>query len=297
MYDIKTFWPGGEGSTIFFLDTDKPTIIDVGQLFSAEEAIEMTKDALHGRKLEYILLSHSHYDHIGALSEFRKAFPEAVTFGSEVTAYVFSRPGAIKVMKELSEQAVKLYLGEDGLSKAPQFDPSGFTVDNIVKDGDCIDLGNTKLEVFEAPGHTNCSVVFYDADNKVMFTAESTGAHPTPEYTHVPYLKSFKDCIESIHKCKAKGAERVFVPHLGEYEWGSASQYFDLGEKSANWSKQLIIDAACEGKTDEEIIQILIDKIYYPLITDKSQPLEAFLANAYPMLNVIKKEFSEYFKV
>ena len=54
-------------------------------------------------------LSHSHYDHIGALPYVKKAYPEAVTLGAEHAKDVLLRPGARKLMKELGKNAREEY--------------------------------------------------------------------------------------------------------------------------------------------------------------------------------------------
>ena len=53
-------------------------MIDCGMAYSAGETISNIKEILNGRSLDYILISHTHYDHIGALPYIKKEFPDAV---------------------------------------------------------------------------------------------------------------------------------------------------------------------------------------------------------------------------
>ena len=91
----------------FFIEDSKTAVLDVGMCYDAPVSIALLKDLLKGRKLDYIMLTHSHYDHAGALTEYRKAFPEARVIASGKTASVFERDGARRVIKELSDAAAE----------------------------------------------------------------------------------------------------------------------------------------------------------------------------------------------
>ena len=61
---------GGMGSSISYLiiGDDKTVLLDCGMAYCAKNLINNIKLALPpDRRLNYVLLSHSHYDHIGAV--------------------------------------------------------------------------------------------------------------------------------------------------------------------------------------------------------------------------------------
>ena len=84
--NVKCIYPEKNGCSSFLILEEKTALIDVGLLYCQEEMVRKTKEQLCGRKLDYIILSHSHYDHVGALTYFRKAFPDAKVIASDVTA-------------------------------------------------------------------------------------------------------------------------------------------------------------------------------------------------------------------
>ena len=115
-----------------------------------EQLYAMVKE--EGVKVKYILNTHGHPDHVLA-NKSLKAFLNAPTCMHEVDDQFFSE-------KEVRKSAVK----ELGL---PPPDP----VDIRLKDGDVLEVGETKIEVIHTPGHTPGSVCFLINGN--LFTGDT----------------------------------------------------------------------------------------------------------------------------
>lgn len=85
----------------------------------------------HGIVLEYIFLTHAHFDHIMALDDLKKS------------------TGAKVVVHELEER----YLNDNGLNLSEKPLPH-LSADILVTDGDVIDFCGTQIKVIHTPGHT-----------------------------------------------------------------------------------------------------------------------------------------------
>ena len=94
-----------------------------------------------GLKLNFVLLTHAHYDHIGALDEICEAT------GAEVFIHTFEADA-------INDPTVNLAL----YSGAPS--PKTPASKKLV-DGDIITLGNIELKTLYTPGHTVGSVCYY----------------------------------------------------------------------------------------------------------------------------------------
>lgn len=81
--------------------------------------------------LEYIFLTHAHFDHILALEQLKK------------------KTGAKVVLHELEEK----YLNDSSLNLSNVELPH-LSADNLVADGDVIDFCGTNIKVIHTPGHT-----------------------------------------------------------------------------------------------------------------------------------------------
>lgn len=63
---------GYGGEAILITCCEKTAMIDCGMAYCGEQMIENTKKYLGGRKLDYVFITHTHYDHMGALPYIRR---------------------------------------------------------------------------------------------------------------------------------------------------------------------------------------------------------------------------------
>ncbi len=291
MLKFERFLPGTGGDCILISGNEKTALWDTGMFYCGENAAEMTRELLGGRPLDYIILSHTHYDHIGALSILRRAFPEAKVVCTEYGAYVLERPGARKVMKEMSEVAARLYMEDP--SRMPAFDDSGFYADISVKTGDVIDLGGGALHVFNTPGHTKCCVSLWEPESRTLICSESSGVYNGREYSHLPALTSIKDCLASIGLMDSLDASRLFIQHSGELTEMKPHDYFELVRRSSEYFMSVALGCLNEKHmSDKETLQYLLVNIHDRYIDD-GQPAEAFFLNTGAYLNALRREFPE----
>ncbi|MCX7716356.1 MAG: MBL fold metallo-hydrolase [Endomicrobia bacterium] len=107
-------------------------------------------------KIEKIVLTHSHYDHIKGLEQITRFFPV------EVIIYEDEYPQVIDNEKNLS-----IFLGEECI-KNPQ---------NIkwqkVKDKEIFYCGSKKIKIIHTPGHTIGSMCLYIEENNTLFSGDT----------------------------------------------------------------------------------------------------------------------------
>jgi len=148
-----------------------------------------------GVKVEKILLTHGHVDHAGGVSELAKRLNLPVE-GPE--------KGDKFWIDQIPEQASQFGFGE-----AESFEP-----DRWLEDGDTVGVGNTRLQVIHAPGHTPGHVVFYDATARLAVVGDvlfrgSIGRTDFPGGNH-------QDLLDSIRlKLFPLGDDISFIPGHG----------------------------------------------------------------------------------
>jgi glyoxylase-like metal-dependent hydrolase (beta-lactamase superfamily II) len=133
-------------SNAYLIDAKRKTLVDAGM-----NASRVLHDLSGG--LDLIILTHCHYDHIGAVPEIVRAT------GAKVAMHGKDVP----LLRSEKEGSAKMF-------NAPQPE---FTVDIVLEDGESIDLGGMTLQVIHTPGHTPGSICLYDPGTKELFTGDT----------------------------------------------------------------------------------------------------------------------------
>ena len=253
--------------------------IDCGMAFCAAETIQKAKKALGGRPLDYIFLTHTHYDHIGALPSFRNEWPQLRTVTSAAGAEVLLKDTPRRVIAELSLVAGQAY-GITAESLSDVFlDTSVFRGDVIVKDGDSICLGGLTVKVLETPGHTRDSLSFIIPELELLILSETLGVLMPDGSVYPCYLTGYADTISSIEKCRKISHRFLSVSHRGIITAEEAKGFFDKALAANTACRDFILGMKDKG-LDEDQMQDLFFQQYCSEALLSFQPKEAFMTNA-----------------
>lgn len=133
--------PLGELGANFYMVKDEATnemfVIDPGA--NPDLAVSLVEGV--GATLKYIILTHAHVDHIGAVDELKEKFTSPIVIHED--------------------DALALNNSQANLCA-----PFGFTSpksrpDIIVRDGETLDFGNGTIKIIHTPGHTKGSMCIY----------------------------------------------------------------------------------------------------------------------------------------
>lgn len=136
------------GYIVFDEFTKDAIIIDPG----AEENKFIDFIENEGLKPYAVILTHAHFDHIGAVSEIKRHFniPLMICSGEE------------QVLENKNINMSAIYS-----------EPIELKADRIFKDGEYISLGSLLFKVIITPGHTPGGGCFYFEEEKVLFSGDT----------------------------------------------------------------------------------------------------------------------------
>ena len=143
----------------------------------------------------FLLLTHTHNDHIGGCKGFDEIYLYDDPMGRESAANGLGKDKMGEMIKEGA--VIKPY--------PESFDPNNYyappyTVTNWLRDGEIIDLGGRKLEVIYTPGHSSDHICLLDREASYLYTGDIyyTGGVTSylPGGNHDDFIKSCKRLVD-----------------------------------------------------------------------------------------------------
>lgn len=261
-------------------------LVDSGFAFSAGRAVEKIKLQLQGESLDYLLLTHSHYDHAMGIPLIKKAFPDVKVIASEYCSYILSKPTARKKMYETDCKSAKAY------GRTPVEDLTDLLeVDITLTDGETVFLGEEEVRAIALKGHTKCCMGFYFVKEKLLISCETLGIYADNMNVFPGCLIGYQITVDSIEKALALELDEILIPHSGLLYGKDISAYLNQSKKVTDECKDLIIKAHNDGADFDEIVAIYKSR-YYSEIIKKSYPEHALMANLTAQIPMFINEFS-----
>jgi hydroxyacylglutathione hydrolase len=192
--DVRMFTVGPvmENSFIFRREgSDRALIVDPGdeapKLLSAIEEL--------GVQLDGILLTHTHFDHVGAVA------PVAEATGAEVWVPAIEKPVLADIMSFVPW---------------PGFGPfESYDAEHTLSGGEKLELAGFEIDVLFTPGHSPGHVTFSIPDEQVVFSGDvlfqgSVGRTDLPGGDWPTLLDSIRSLTEGL-----PGETTVYPGHMG----------------------------------------------------------------------------------
>jgi len=179
-----------DGNVYLILD-EKPILVDAGMM--AAPTLRNINKLIDPQKIEMIVLTHCHHDHSGAAPELKAA------------------TGARLLLSEKEVGAV----GDDLATVAYLFGQQApsYQVDQTMKEGMVLDIGEWKLEVMETPGHSQGSLCLYEPRAKVLFSGDTVFPDGNIGRTDM-YGGSTPDLVASIERLVGLDVEIMYPGHM-----------------------------------------------------------------------------------
>lgn len=191
-YAVTTVTPLQENCSLVWCDnTKKAAVIDPGG--EVDQIVALIEG--HGVEVERILITHAHFDHVGAAADLAEKYGipiEGPHLDDKFLVDALPHQGAM-----FGYPSVR-----------------AFTPTRCLEDGDIIRIGESFLDVLHCPGHTPGHIVFYNKESNVAFVGDvifkgSVGRTDFERGDHNALITSIKEKLFTL------GDDVTFIPGHG----------------------------------------------------------------------------------
>lgn len=273
------------GDAAFLIDDGETAILyDTGFAFTGERVAENIRRVLKERPLDFIFLTHSHYDHAAGTPYIKRVYPSATVVASAYAAHIFTKPTARAVMRDLDRKAARAF----GISAYEDLIDC-LSVDRTVNDGDAIRAGKHVFEVLSLPGHTKCSVGYFCAEEGLLLSSETLGVFNGKDDVVPSYLVGAQITLDAIDRAKGLQPRAMVLPHLGRIEGDTVSLYLARARERAEEVARTVCAMLRAGEREEKIHAWFEDTFYHGAI-QASYPIDAMRLNTGIMIDLLRRE-------
>lgn len=147
-------------NNILLTDADSSTLIDSGYVTHQDQTLLLLQNALGTKPLDRLVNTHLHSDHCGGNALLQSVFPQMTTL---------IPPGESEAVSRWDAEALSY---ESTGQECPKF-----TFTDVLRPGQSLRMAKLDWQVMAAPGHDPHSVILFEAQHRILISADALWAN------------------------------------------------------------------------------------------------------------------------
>ncbi len=251
---------GMRESGVYLLEGDRLSmLISGGMSFIVPTVMDQIRDfRIDEDRIAYMLILHSHFDHVGIIPFFKNRHPDVTVYGSARAWETLSLPRSIETINRFGRIVAEL-LGMSRALSEHDLDWYEGLSGKVVTEGDVLCLGGLDIQILETPGHSSCSISAYVPELKALFPSDGGGV-PFKDTIVSAANSNFTLYQESLSRLQPLEVDYMCADHFGYITGDEARQYITRSMERAAADRSAMeqvyarirdLDAAAKQIADE----------------------------------------------
>ncbi|MBI5013994.1 MAG: MBL fold metallo-hydrolase [Deltaproteobacteria bacterium] len=266
---------GTRKSCSYLLKGDRYALLGgAGQWVVPELESQFDKLQLDLDRIEFLLISHSHYDHCGAVPYLTKRLPNVRVVASDAARKMFDLEKAVRNMQVFSREACE-QAGVPMEFGGVSLEFERIQLERTMRDGDTLELGDgVRVCTFETPGHSRCSLTTYEPTLGWLFPGDSLHP-PSDDGQHLLFTasESFTVYQDSLRKLQNLDVNLCAWEHHGLKVGEDANDVVRAGMQfTRDYHAQVLQTLADEGDAEAAALRVSEDwiaKARFPFLPER----------------------------
>jgi 2-aminobenzoylacetyl-CoA thioesterase len=273
-----------ETHPLYLVKGEKILLIDGGITAKAQKYHKAIAETFPDIRIDTLLLTHSHYDHIGACSFLQGIYNFNIA-GSLETVELLKNPDMIEMIDYQNQGLKEVFADHSAIRCEPLTNLAG------LGNGDKIEVSPGRfIEVISCPGHSSCSLSFLLHPDRVLFPGDSAGMMEKKGKKRAVFFSGFKEYENTLLKLAALEPQTLAFAHAHYIEGkDNVKTYFEESLEEARKLKDRFLYDLMKGRNRIEIAENFLETEYIPDSIMGTR--DSYMMHLMAMADIIKKEF------
>ena len=226
---------------------------------------------------------------MGAISHFKRLWPDLKIGGPQKCGDILSSPRALDLIGNLNREAGK---NLEQMGMAPLFDGEfeSFGFDMILTPDEPVRLpGDLSIVPLHTPGHTWDFMSYWIPEKKILIASEAVSCIEPDDYLETEFLVDYDAYVTSMTRLQALGAEVMCTGHHAAFTGGDISAHFKNSFDSAENFKKMAEKFLIREQGDIEKALLKVKAVEWDGRPWPKQPETAYLLNTRQKIKTILK--------
>ncbi len=249
----RVFLLGNHYLSVYLVRGDRfSVLVEAGLSITAPQIENQLRELeVDPSSLQYLILTHTHADHVMGAPLIKKAYPNIKIAGVSEAADLLSR-----------KKIIDFFTGEDAYTSnrllelkavdadTPPQPPPPFAVEKIISPGVHLDPGGVILHILDAPGHCRGGIALWEPRDRVLFCSDYLGFRLRSGQFVSNFYVDYDAYGRTFETLCALKPDWLCPGHCGAFGGEDAVRFMAGSRSEMDWISHFVIERARHSPDD-----------------------------------------------